>query len=76
MNPKDLIGKPIRDNDWVTTKYFIPERIALGGYAAYVGTSYKFNGDVVEEDEWSVDCAWVLAYDLAAELEIDRLLEE
>jgi hypothetical protein len=80
MDHRALIGKPIRDTDWTCTKYFIPKRIrtdSQGRGLYYVGTSYKFDGRIVEHEEWNLRAwVWVLAYDILASIEVDRLLED
>jgi hypothetical protein len=80
MKPEDLLGKPIRDPSW-SNQYFIPERIDPDfwtGSEVYRGTFYE-DFKVYRVDDWfpiDVPANWVLAYDMLANQEIEKALEE
>jgi hypothetical protein len=77
-------GKPILWSSWtdVDRAYFIPE--SYKGYRMW-GTTYYLDGQIVSNDFWEIGNGfsydenayrWYLYYDLIAEQDINRLLED
>jgi hypothetical protein len=79
MDPKDLIGKPIIARCWNIYKgyYYVPSGLTECG-TSFRGTAYKINTTDIKEVGIPFSCNrdWVLAYDILASIEVDRLLED